>query len=689
MFLLAAIQPALPQQYPPLGRADFSPVAPQGFGDRQNGWAWGMAWFKGKLFVGTNRAYHCMEIAAIHRGFPFVPYPPNDRDMECAPDPADLPSQAEIWSWDPQSRLWTRVYQSPNDVPIPGNPGKFAARDTGFRGMFVFTEPDGTQALYVSGLNARWYIGTEAPARILRSVDGVNFEALPQAPNTVLGDVNNNSFRGMAAHNGRLYVVAGNILGQGVVLGSSNPKAGNDAWQVVTPPNLSVFEIASYNGYLYYGTHNDRGFELLKTAVPGPTNPITTVMRMAGDRMDLLGNIDVISMHVFKGRLYVGGNAMNTYRGGELYRVNPDDSWDLLSGHGHMTAQGFKAPLSGMLTGFNWPLNQHIWRMATHDERLYIGTFDMSTVSKSIPILTNILEPHMGFDLVQTSDGVYFTEIDRQGFQDRYNFGVRTFQSTPFGLFLGTANYYYGLQIWLGATPAQTAPAAPTRLDLEAQSARNLLSWDYPAVPMRFRIYRSQAFSVDAAQMLQDLNLPTALDGFYGVLNQIVPAVLSSAANGLLPFNPQGGYALVGTTDKTSFTDPIPVSNAVYRYIVKAEDAMGNVSAASNFVHAPSYTSVVTFRTMYDTILRLNMRRKFASLAAYNYVKGALDQGRAALPGTVSPALSTLCENLRANRWNNQPILDTFSAEDLEISASRLLKRARLVAAGLVPITAI
>ena len=39
----------------------FRQAAPQGFGDRQNSWAWSMYWWKGKLYVGTNRAWHCAE----------------------------------------------------------------------------------------------------------------------------------------------------------------------------------------------------------------------------------------------------------------------------------------------------------------------------------------------------------------------------------------------------------------------------------------------------------------------------------------------------------------------------------------------------------------------------------------------------------------------------------------------------
>ena len=57
----------------------------------------------------------------------------------------------------------------------------------------------------------------------------------------------------------------------------------------------------------------------------------------------------------------------------------------------------------------------------------------------------------VGFDLYRTSDGVTFEEVTTTGFGDRFAYGVRTLEATPYGLFLGTANDYYGLRIWRAA----------------------------------------------------------------------------------------------------------------------------------------------------------------------------------------------------------------------------------------------
>ena len=53
-----------------------------------------------------------------------------------------------------------------------------------------------------------------------------------------------------------------------------------------------------------------------------------------------------------------------------------------------------------------------------------------------------------GFDLLVSSDGYNFDVITRDGFGDEYNHGLRVFAISNQGLFLGTANPFYGTQVW-------------------------------------------------------------------------------------------------------------------------------------------------------------------------------------------------------------------------------------------------
>ena len=219
-----------------------------------------------------------------------------------------------------------------------------------------------------------------------------------------------------------------------------------------------------FNGLLYVGVEDlSRGFEVLKADVSG-TPPYTyqPVIRYGGysgppnenDRDER--NVEVLSMKEFQGRLYVGGNgvvSLSAGRPAELLRVNADDTWDLVAAKARETEAGPKIPISGMDAGFNNPNNNHMWRMEVFDDNLYVGTFDSSTLEKENPNTPQSVRDNMGFDLYQTSDGARFSAITTTGLDDKLNFGVRSFAATPYGLFIGTANPYYGLKIYR-AVPA-------------------------------------------------------------------------------------------------------------------------------------------------------------------------------------------------------------------------------------------
>jgi hypothetical protein len=52
----------------------------------------------------------------------------------------------------------------------------------------------------------------------------------------------------------------------------------------------------------------------------------------------------------------------------------------------------------------------------------------------------NILEYGSGFDLYRSHDGENWLPVTTDGMGNPFNMGLRTFASTPHGLFLGTAN---------------------------------------------------------------------------------------------------------------------------------------------------------------------------------------------------------------------------------------------------------
>ena len=70
-----------------------------------------------------------------------------------------------------------------------------------------------------------------------------------------------------------------------------------------------------------------------------------------------------------------------------------------------------------------------------------------------------------GFDMYVTSDGVNFETLTTSGFGDPYNHGLRVFAVTNQGLCMGTANPFYGTQLWIQrkteTEPQPTVPATP------------------------------------------------------------------------------------------------------------------------------------------------------------------------------------------------------------------------------------
>jgi hypothetical protein len=244
--------------------------------------------------------------------------------------------RAEIWRYSPVSGQWALVYQSPADLPNPKAPGKFVARDIGYRDMVVFTEADGTQALYILGATAKEYIPGLPPPRILRTTDGVNFAPIPQDAGTTLGDLNAVTFRASAVYNGRLYVTASpSMVGDGYVLEATTPALGNDAFRQVTNSSLLVYELNVFNGFLYIGAGDqNKGYSVWKTNATGsPPYTLTAVVTGGAGRGSTMAS--VVSMHVFNNRLYVGAAAWYTslVLACEMIRINPDDSWQVVVGN--------------------------------------------------------------------------------------------------------------------------------------------------------------------------------------------------------------------------------------------------------------------------------------------------------------------------------------------------------------------
>lgn len=198
-----------------------------------------------------------------------------------------------------------------------------------------------------------------------------------------------------------------------------------------------------------------------------------------------------------------------------LYRMDKDENMELVMGN--KTKMFPQGSLSGLSSGFGKNENQYIWRMQEYDGKLYIGTFDTSSLLQvfgqfvngdlitqspsewksqidylktlmdvvyeanfgdgvtldalneairfsfnfvvkniapsnmlsALKLLNYLRKAERGFDLYVTEDGVNFETVTTDGFGDPYNHGLRVFATTDQGLCIGTANPFYGTQIWI------------------------------------------------------------------------------------------------------------------------------------------------------------------------------------------------------------------------------------------------
>lgn len=253
--------------------------------------------------------------------------------------------------------------------------------------------------------------------------------------------------------------------------------------------NLTVF-----NDYLYIGEYNDEEIALERI---------------------LFSKTGKKANGQFGGGLDCSFINANLDQSVSLYRMDKNENMELVMGNA--TSMFPNGSLSGLKSGFGRKENQYIWRMQVYDGKLYVGTFDTSSllqvlgqfvngdllrqtpeawksqwkylkalmkalqeadadgtgnpntlaqtikftnafvfqnisvcnIASAIRLLNYLRKAQRGFDLYVSEDGVNFETITTNGFGDPYNHGLRVFAVTDQGLCVGTANPFYGTQVWI------------------------------------------------------------------------------------------------------------------------------------------------------------------------------------------------------------------------------------------------
>ena len=599
-------------------------IADRGFGDPRNSFAWSMAWFKGRLYVGTARSQVCVERATLDFYYPNQGHyntEPNP-EVTCPRNRYDLDLRAEIWEYTPGTRRWRLVLRSPADLPNPRARGKFVARDIGFRGMQVYTEPSGKQALYVLGVTANEYIPelkTVSPPRILRTTDGRRFTPLAGGPgliNTPNGRRPAMGFRAAAVHKGRLFVTASSgFTGDGAVVEVKEPWSKKPRYEQISPAALRVFEMKTFNGKLYVGVGDTlAGYSVWRTSAAGRSPTFTPVVTAGAGRGWEVTS--VVSMQVFKDRLYVGSSGWYSalFPASELIRINADDSWSLIVGNSRsIGGEKFRHPLSGLPDGFGNIFNAHFWRMQPHAGALYLGTNDWSHILQTLPVLNRRLAGQFGFDVYGSCDGrSWFTATTNAFGADPHHYGVRTLVSTPAGFFLGSTNDMAGAGVWRDpvvspcAATASTAatPGAPrpaTGLTASTSRCGTVLSWDRAPATTSYTVERAELNRVTGVGLAPP---PPAPNGF----RPPTPPSLVPGASGR-PFSIPGSFEVVGVSSGTSFTDRTAVPGVGYLYRLVPRGSGSRLAATAGVLpHAEGPTPAV----LRSEVLRLVRREQLS-----------------------------------------------------------------------------
>jgi SAM-dependent methyltransferase len=448
----------------PLRQDDFVRIAGNGFGDGYNGISHSMSFFEGKIYVGTSRAN--LQMIGVNKPPTTDVWP-----VKMPKNVYELDRRAQIWCYDPGLAQWEMVYRSPW---ITGSDGTLVPQDMGYRGQCIFRgASDAKPVLYV----CTWSPSKGLAPQLLRTESGVEFERVGSIGS---GDRSFNTFRTLYAFRGWLltsptgrtagYGQATDCMAEAVIYATDDPV--RKPWRAASevgfgdPGNTTVFEMVQFNDHLYVGTVNPvSGYQIWKTDAEGePPFRWTKVLDQGAYR----GNLNEMgaSMVVFNGCLYVGSGIQNGGydkvhkigpAGAELIRIHSDDSWELVVGSPRSTPVGERYPIADIGPGFGSLFNAHLWRGVVHEGWLYFATYNWviflqylsgrnwpDSFKKKIQRwgVHNLIEKRGGFDLWRTRDGVHWRPVTLNGFDNPYNYGVRTLVSTPHGLFLGTANTF-------------------------------------------------------------------------------------------------------------------------------------------------------------------------------------------------------------------------------------------------------
>ena len=441
-------------------------IGSKGLGDPYNSYAYSAAKFKNNLYIGTGRAnlvflkYGMPDIKIKYWPVP-IEYENYNKNFE------EKIAGAEIIKWQQWKNRWIRVHKSEY---TEGADRTVFRKHYGYRSMLTFKENDKDKYLYIASTSRSKGRGPD----ILRTKDGIKYETMPKIKAESLDkDINLTSIRSLHQFEDLIITTItggskGRVNGAGISVIFATDDPVKNQWKSINedgfdrfPEVVVVYELCTFNGHLYAATAGINGFQLWKGKRTSKFDfEWEKVINKGAGRGAL--NQGVISMCVFQEHLYIGTGIQNggydrTNRvgpaAGEVLRINKNDQYEIICGQ---EREG-KKPLSGYGAGFSNYFNAYIWKIQNiNDSRLLIGTMDWSIFGlytdqkdrdslfgRSIEdyMLDTYLASRGGAELWESKDGKYWHPITVNGFDNKYNFGIRNIvQTGQSEVIIATAN---------------------------------------------------------------------------------------------------------------------------------------------------------------------------------------------------------------------------------------------------------
>jgi hypothetical protein len=474
----------------------------------------------------------------------------------------------------------------------------------------------------------------------------------------------------------RLFVTASpGLTGDGFIFEASTPSKGDNAFRLVSPLSMRVFEMEVFNGQLYVGTGDTKtGYGVARTkatgAIPYQFSPVITNGAGRGPAVT-----SVVSMHQFKGRLYVGSSGWLTgaLPASELIRISPNGQWDVVVGSPRSTGTEVKSPISGIPDSFGNPFNFHFWRMQEDHGVLSLTTNDGS-LGFNTPLLDPYLRDEYGFDMFATNDGVFWTRLTRNGFDSPTDFGGRTMASTKVGLFIGTANHALGTAVLLSNFP-RPLPSQLIRLTSEIQNGATVLSFDRVPPPTTTTTTTTAIVGTVRVLRAEYLQRPPEQPPI-----ETAPGVFVELPQNLI----LGPFVEIGQTDQSFFADDTGIPGVPYAYSVEPVDLAGQPVFGSNFVF--SLIPPATLSQVSAMVAAMTKKGTIKNVDGYTPLSTLVKSMTSSLKaGNFAEARDTADAFHQEVALNPGIITDLLDASDLELLSDKFLRRINMSLAGLIP----